>query len=165
MDGIGDPGDPFDLWTPLGRLTPFTLTLDTWVDDYAALLLPIFDTSMTLTDVELWEYEPGTFNAAFRSSYALGLVGTAAGSGVVDGQTIISIRSTVGGIAKFDYRRTTVGAGVFQTFPTNTATINAIATFLTGNNTPVVARDGGYVFAPLKLLPGTNETYFKNRLR
>lgn len=165
MDAAGAPGDPFSSFFPLGRLTAFTETLEDYVDDYVALIQPFFATTTDLNDVELWEYEPGTFNAAFRSVLTLGLNGVSGSPSAQDAQTIITFRGTLGGPIRMDFRNPIYSQSVFETFPTSVSAVNDYAAFIVGNNTPIRARDGGFAFAPLKLLPGVNERMTRKRLR
>lgn len=165
MDAVGDPGDPFTDFFPLGRLTAFTETLADYVDDYIALIQPFFSVPTDIVSAELWEYEPGSFNAAFRSVYALGVNGTSGSTTSQDSQTIITFRGTLGGIVRSDFRHTIFPQAVFQGFPTSLSSVNDFADFIVGNNTPIRARDGGFAFAPHKFLPGNNERMIKNRLR
>jgi len=162
---IGEPGDPFSEWLPQGRLTAFTQSLDDFVNEYVTFLLPFFPTNANIVDVELWEYEAGSFNAAFRSSYAIAVAGTNGSPSAVDGQMIVTFRSTLGGILKLDLRQTIYAPAIFQLFPTSSGAINDWAAFVVGNNTCIRARDNGFAFSPYKFLPGANEKYTKNRLR
>lgn len=165
METEGDPGDPFSAWQALLPDGVSGFALDEVVDDYLAVVDDLFPAATDFVDVELWEYEVGTLNAAFRSVYSLGLNGTGGGSSQADAQTIVSFRSTLGGIAKLDFRDTLLAAATFQTFPTSVTSINALAAYVVSSLCPFVARDNGYLFSPYKYLPGTNERSFKKRLR
>lgn len=165
MAEVGEPGDPFSAFLPQGRLVAFTETLADYVDDYAALMQPFFRTDADIVNAELWEYEPGSHNAAFRSIYDLALNGTSASSTTVDGQMIVTFRSTLGGTKKMDFRQTVFPQAVFQLFPTGQTVVNDYATFCTGNNTPLLAWDNGYLFSAYKFLPGLNEHATRKRLR
>jgi len=160
----GNPGDPLENWDFIQR-NGVNVDAQTWADAVVAVVKTIFDANTDFTDVELWEYTPGTFDAAFRTVSSLAVVGTSGGSGAIDGQAIITFRSQLGGSARMDLRRPVIIPGVTQSFPTSVAAINNIAALMTGVTSCAVARDGGYLFAALNYLPGTNERMFKDRLR
>lgn len=165
MSVTAEPGAEFSEFTPLGRQGAYADDLEIYVGDYMTEVQPLFPTTADFNDAELWEYEAGSFNAAFRSVLALGLNGSSGSPGVQDGQLIISFRGTLGGPLKMDFRNTVLGQNIFQTFPTSEASVNSYAGFVTTVNTPIRARDGGFAFSPLKLLPGANEAMTKKRLR
>lgn len=164
MNTEADPGDPFSDWTAQSRLGA-TPQLDTWVDDLMALLQPLFNTTTSFSVAELWEYDPGTFNAAFRSSYALGLLGTSASPTIADSQALITFRSQLGGSARVDLRRTKFSEAVTDAYPFGDTDVQALANFISAVGSPVIARDGGYLFSPLNFLRGFNEKLSKLRLR
>jgi len=164
MGTPADPGDPFSEWTALSRQGQ-TPQLDDWVDDLVALLQPLYHTGTTFVDAELWLYTPGTFDAAFQSTYPIALAGTSSTQNSLNAQAIITFRSQLGGSGRVNLMEAISGFGVEQGFPTNSALINALATFITALGSPVIARDGGYLFTPLKYLPGINEALFKKRFR
>lgn len=165
MSVTAEPGAEFSEFIPLGRQGAYPEDLEVYVGDYVGVMQPMFSTATDFNDAELWEYEPESFNAAFRSVLLLGLNGTSGSAGVQDGQTIITFRGTLGGPLKMDFRNAVFGQNIFQTFPTSETPINTYAGFVTIANTPIRARDGGFAFSPLKFLPGANEAMTKKRLR
>lgn len=165
MSVVADPGADFSEFTPLGRQGAYADDLEVYVGDYLAEVQAFYPTTADFNDAELWEYEPGSFNAAFRSVLTLGLNGTHGSPGAQDAQAIISFRGTLGGPLKMDFRNSIYPQGIFQTFPTSESEVNSYAGFVTTVNTPIRARDGGFAFSPLKFLPGVNEAMTKKRLR
>lgn len=164
MNIEADPGDPFSDWTAQSRLGA-TPQLDTWVDDLVALIAVRYPAATSFVDAELWEYEEGTFNAAFRSSYSIGAVGVSMGTAIPDGQEIYTFRSQNGGSARLNLMEAIGTPGVSVAYPNTATSIDDIMEFITALASPVRARDGGYLFAPLNWHPGTNERLFKKRFR
>lgn len=159
-----DPGDPFSDWV-VKLKNGGTQALNAVVDAFVLKLKAAFDANADIIDCELWEYEAGTFNAAFKSVYAIAVAGTNGGTATVDGQAILTFRSSLGGSARIDVRRPVVIAGPTQGFPTTVTWVNDLADYVISGSSPIVARDGGYLFAKLHYLPGANEAYFKKRNR
>jgi hypothetical protein len=164
MSVEGDPGDPFSAWQTLQR-NAAAQGLDAWLTDYIAVLDFMFRNDTDFVSAELWRYEAETFNATFYSIEVIGLSGTSALATVEDAQTVYSFRTTTGGVMKSDLRHTVFALAVFESYPFVIADKNTYAEFLSDPTSPVIGRDNGYVFAPLKFLPGTNESETKKRLR
>lgn len=156
MSIAADPGDPFTDWIPVQKDGSAVTTLKTHVDNFLALVQPAHSTATDYIIAELWEYAPASFDAVFRSAYTLGLSGTG-GATVPYSQTIITFRSTLGGIGKLDLRGAVFGAAARLSFPTANTTINALAAALVAGSSIWHARDQGYFIAPLFTLIGQNE--------
>lgn len=137
----------------------------TWTDEIIGLVKVAFKTSSTFVVAELWKYLSGSYNAAFQSSYSLGVTGTSVQTTQPMQQSILTCRSQNGGILKFTMMETVNVAGATDAYPTADSAINDIFDALVDVNSPVLARDGGYCFAPLNWLPGDNERLFKNYFR
>lgn len=164
MNIEADPGDPFSDWTAQSRLGA-TPQLDTWVDALVALIGVRYPAATSFVDAELWEYDPGTFNAAFRSSYSIGAVGTSMGTAILDGQEIYTFRSQNGGSARLNLMEAIGTPGQSVAYPNTATSVDDIMEFITDLASPVIARDNGYLFAPLNWHPGFNERLFKKRYR
>lgn len=161
MSIVGDPGEPFSGWIPVQKDGSAVDTLAQHLDALLAILKPMYPAATSFNSAELWQYAPGTFDSIFRSAEVIGEVGTSVTASVEFGQTIITFRSELGGIGKIDLRGSDTPVGNRQGFPTGDVSINALAAHLTAGTSIYVARDGGYLLAPLFFLPGTNEAMFK----
>jgi hypothetical protein len=139
--------------------------LQTIVDNYFAVMEDVFHTSADFPSVELWKYTPLTYDAAFWAGYALAGSGASASAAIVDGQSILTFRTSNGGSMRLVYMEGIANAGITQTFPTASAQVNAIGAFITSAIAPFVGRDNGYPIAALHYLPGVNEGLTKDRLR
>lgn len=160
MNTPADPGDPFADWETLSR-NAANPTLDTVVTALEAVLDDLFYTTTTFNDVELWEYDPASFNATYRATYVIGTNGVGAGSSQADQQSIYTFRTTTGGIAKVDLRETISTPGNRVAYASVSAAHQALMDHITNAGMPYVGRDNGWIFAPLFFLPGTNEALWK----
>lgn len=166
LNVVGTPS-PADLYSSI-NLEAFdtsTIDLDDWEDALITVLQPLFNTTTDFVASELWLYTPGTFSAVFVTGRTVGLQGSSGSASVQDGQAVISFRGTDGSRGKADLRQTVLPSGITQTFPTGSAPVNALAAFLSGVDSMVITRKGGHFLTPYKFNPGTNERYFKDRLR
>jgi hypothetical protein len=137
----------------------------TWLASLIGAIESFFHTSTDFVTAEIWKYTPGTFNADFQSIETVADNGTSSLATQADTQTIISFRTTAGGVAKADFRNTIFAAGPSQSFPTAIGGVNTTAALFYDNNSIVIGRDGAFVFSPVKFLPGANERAFKRRQR
>lgn len=164
MDTPAGPGDPFSDWTCLSRFGAAP-QLDTWVDNLILKLKVVYNASSSFVSAELWKYAPLSYDAAFQSAYPIGVAGTNVGATVPDAQSIITFRSQLGGSARLNLMEAVYGGSPTQSYPFSIALLNDVADFITDVQSPVVARDGGYLFSTLHLLLGLNEALFKKRMR
>lgn len=133
--------------------------------NYMAVIQPLFHTSADFPVVELWRYTPGTFDAQFWAALALAVNGTSASAAVVDGQSIITYRTSNGGTARTSLMEGIANPAATSAFPTSSAVVNTYAAFVTSSATPFVGRDNGFLIVPINWLPGTNEALTKGRIR
>ena len=115
--GVGDDFDTIEVTARDASVQ----TLDVLTDNLIADVREFHSSEITYDRAELWEYEEGTFNAFFVSTYTVGVDGSAAASAVLDSQTILSFRTSAGGIAKLDLRHTSFPEAVTETYPTGSA--------------------------------------------
>lgn len=140
-------------------------TAESWTDAFVDLMKVLYKADSTIIAAELWKYATGSYNAAFQSAYSIGVAGTNVGTTQSFVQNILTFRSQNGGSARLNFMETCLGAGATDPYPTASTPINDIFDLVTALQSPVIARDGGYLFAPLNYLPGQNERLFKKDLR
>jgi hypothetical protein len=157
----GSPGDPFSDWIPVQKNGSAVDSLDQHVDALVAFLRPFYHTSVDFVSAELWEYAPGSFDSIFRSSYDITLSGTATFATVNHSQSILTMRSQLGGIGKVDLRGTFFGAAPASGYPTAIVPVDNLLAHMIAGTSIYVARDGGYFMSGLLWLPGINEQSFK----
>lgn len=160
VDTPPDPGSPpadYDLKSRQGLYYTFS----TWVDALVALLRPLFHTGSSFPNAELWKYGQGTFNAAFQTSYTVGLAGSSSTSTAAFSQAIVTFRSQNGGSARINLMQSILASNVTDPYPFANSAVNDLADLITALNSPVIARDGGYLFSALNYLVGQNEHMFK----
>jgi len=114
---------------------------------------------------ELWKYVPESFDASFVSTYDIGVEGATAAATVSSQQTIVTFRSTLGGIMKLSFMETVITTVARDTLPFDNATLDSVADAVVAGTVPWMARDGGYPFACIAAYPGQNEALFKRRNR
>lgn len=158
----GDVGDAFDQWEVIVKNGTAGVTLQDAVEDILEEVVEVYHTSTVFSAVELWEYAPGTFDAVFRAAHTPtndnGLSATATNQ---FSQTVITMRTELGGILKLDLRGTVIGPAAAQGFPTTNNFINDIGDELRAGLSPWVGRDGSFAAVRLRFLPGQNEHAFK----
>lgn len=164
VDGDPDPGSEFADYTCVSRLG-LAPELDVWTDNMVLKVKALLDPGASIIRAELWKSQDAMFNFAFQSTYSIGVVGTAAGTVNTDGQLIITFRSQNGGSARINVMEPNLPNAQTDPYPFADAGALALADYITGHSSPVIARDNGYLFAALNLLVGSNEAAFKDRLR
>lgn len=167
LTAVPTPGDDFtniNLKTRGGILTP---DLATGVENWLGLIDARFNISTDFGIVELWAYVPLTFDATFISAYSPTIVaGTdAVNSTIVAAQEVYTFRTVEGGVMRLTWIETTSLPTQPESFPTGTASINAIEQFIIGASNWVLARDTSYPFASMRFLGGQNEKTFRQRFR
>jgi hypothetical protein len=157
----GNPGDPFTAWKPIDKLGSSVTDLKVHVDALVVAMKPSFFSACSIVNAELWEYAPNSFDAVYRSVYAIAVVGTS-GSGTVPGnQAVTSYRTRNGGIFKTDLRGTVNVIGAKQAFPLGSSPQKTMSDYILLNTTPFWGRDNSYPLAGLAFFPGSNEHAFK----
>lgn len=164
VDGSPAPGLDFTAYDYVSKDSSI-YDLDSWVDAWLALLAPIMHSANNFSNVELWKYTPGTFDAAFYSSADKDVDGTSGTSPFANGQVIWTFRSQNGGHARVNLMETIYQLAVTKTVPTGDSNIDNIAAAVIAADSPIVARDDGYLFSAIHFLQGQNEALFKKRYR
>lgn len=153
----GSPAADYDLKSRSGLFYNFA----SYVDALVVLLRPLYHTTSNFTNAEFWLYNSGTYNAAFQTSHPVGLAGNSAVATQPYSQAIMTFRSQNGGSARCNLMQSILISNVTDAYPFANAAAQAIADELTHLHSPVIARDGGYLFSSLNLLIGQNEHMFK----
>jgi hypothetical protein len=163
ISGTPTPGEIFPNIDALRRDdTP--VALDEEVDDWVALLQPLFSNLTTFVNAELWKYEALSFESSFVGVYTIGLAGTS-GTAQPAGQAIMTFRTNEGGIMKISLMECNIAPAVSVTYPNLSVAGKALADAVQFGTSPWLARDTSYPFAFIALHPGQNEVLFKKRFR
>jgi len=169
IQGDPAPGTPFaDIVAFLANgLT--TDDLQTLVDTYVGDVVDFYSNNANQgvwTGAELWRYTFGTFDAEFISAYSFSSAGTSGSAASEAAQSIVTFRTTEGGIFKYSFMEPVIVPGSIDPLPfTNTALDTLADNTVLGTVYPWIARDGGWPFACLKHFPGQNEAIWKKRRR
>lgn len=162
----GNVGDPFSAFIPTERDGSETLTLDLQVDAWAALMAPLFNsTDGEIVRAELWKIAPDSFDGSYYSAYAINVAGTSVNPTQDAAQSIITMRTQEGGIARFDFLDTVIDQGPSLTFTASPQEIRDIILYLDSGDNLWVARDTSYPVAFIRFHPGQNERWFKKIYR
>jgi hypothetical protein len=137
------------------------------VDDYLALMLPLWRPSTEFLYVELWRYNPEpSEDATFMGVYNLADVGSAASGVDVEGQqATLTFRTASGGVMRVQYMEPNNAQNNRETYPTSLSTYNAIITYMTGTTHAFVARDNSRPIGSIAVGFGRNERLMRKRFR
>lgn len=161
-----DPGTPFTEIDCL-RFGGLFIGLHNVVDNFVAVLLPLLSAADTaLNYVELWKYEPLTFNASYISTYAIAEPGTSISAGSPAEQETYSFRTREGGIMKIVLLEQLHGNRHPENYSDLSQEEKDMVDWVVGpTTTHFLGRDTSYPFVFHKLSAGTNEHTFERRFR
>lgn len=169
LDGDPDPGDAFSTipaFLANGLTTAFLDDLVELWTDHAVVIYSNNANQGTWSGAELWKYETQSYNAQFISAYSFSKAGTSGSAAQEAAQSIVTFRSTLGGIMKLSFMESVIIPGSIDPLPFNSAGLDTIAdNMVLGNVYPWIARDQGWPFACLQHFPGQNEAVWKKRRR
>jgi len=163
LDGTPTPGTPFSDIACLGRDgTP--IILDDWADDLTAAWIDCYPATASLGRFELWKFDEGSLNGLYISTYEVGENGTNVAGSYAASQATWTFRSLNGGVARFQLMESSFGGDAKSSPPYGTID-GAVATLLTAETSPMLARDNSYVFANIHFSQGQNEKLWRKRYR
>lgn len=155
------PGEDFENIS-LKTHNESSLTLDESVEGFLTALVPLFNTSVDFSLVELWSYAAESFEGTFVSAYDPVISSGDSGAAIQPaGQAIVTFRTALGGIAKLSLMESILPPAVDQSFPTNTAAVNTLAANFTTPNQGFLGRDNSRPIAAKGFYPGQNEALWK----
>jgi hypothetical protein len=159
-------GTPFSSIN-VGRRAGGAIALDDAVDAYVALMKAFYPGSgaSTIVSAELWKYQTETFQADFVSAYDIGVPGTSGSGPQSAAQSIVTMRTTNGGIFKLSYMESVIPFAVTDPGTFTNAGLEALVADIEAGNQPWLARDNGYPIVRIAHYPGQNEALFKKRYR
>lgn len=138
--------------------------LDTYVDSIVTLLRPFWSVNDDIGYAEFWKNDAVGFGSTYVATYPIGLAGTGS-AGVVARQTIISLRSSNGGIAFLNLLETNIAGDNQVAWPFPAGAENNLAAYFCSTASPFVCRDNGYPIVPLRTSRGQNEALWRRRFR
>lgn len=163
-DPAPDPGDTFNtIQVKLagGSTTGLhntTLAIVNLVEDFYN------GTDATFDYAELWLYEAASFEAAYISTYAIGLPGTSAEDTFPASQTIWTFRTVGGGILKVSLMDNVSAPYVPVAYADLNAVNKALVDYVVDDTlSPFLGRDNTRPLAFLRQFAGQNEHLFKTR--
>lgn len=159
-----EPGTAFvDIFVE--RRDTTTSNLSTVVDEYVALLIPLFASSQTITRAELWHIPEGTTNGQYISSYSIAELGTNGNDENPAYQGTLTFRSIGGSTMRVQLMEIPLASNLREPYPTGNALLNNIFAYVSGLTSPFLARDNTPPFAPMNYSGGQNEALWRKRYR
>lgn len=160
------PGTPFG-GLLANRRNATTVDLATTATAWAAAAASMYPTAGATWDyVELWHYEPESFDAEFISSLNLAQAGLSGSAVQLASQSISTFRTVEGGIFKLSFMETVIVPAARDSAPYGHTGLEAIRSdIVDGDTYPWIGRDTSFPFASIAHFPGQNEAVFKARFR
>lgn len=163
------PGTPFDeiqVYRNVARLDPDEDLLDYMVDEWIALLQPVFNSSsVTFQRAELWKVTPLSFEMSFISAYDIGVAGSSAVAVAAASQVILTFRTLEGNVMKLAFMESVTQPASATAAAAQAGSWGAIIAYASGDDAWFIGRDTARVFAAMNFNPGQNEKTFKQRYR
>lgn len=136
----------------------------TIVDEYMAVVTPIYHTGVSFITADLWYKATVDSDPLWLTVYEIGAVGEGGTTPVTDGQLVLSCRTQNGGKYMEYWMESSIAVNLKDDFPFSSTNISNLGNFLKGVTSPVVGRDGGYVVANVRYITKTNDALRKKRL-
>lgn len=141
-----------------------TAQLDTYVDSWIALLRPMFSAATATIDfVDLWAYDPGTFDAVFISTYNVALAGTSGSSTQAAIYDKFTFRTLEGGVMNIILMESVATIGTSRAYSSLTAAEQAIVNHVIGTSNALLGMDTSYPYAFRRNFPHQNEALARRR--
>lgn len=165
LDGDPLPGDAFSTITPMADGSPMVIALDDVIDNWVLDMKAMYSNAggNTIDRAELWRYDAGTFDATFISAYSLGIAGTSVSSTQQAAQSIVTMRTKLGGIFKLSFMETVIAPAAVDGGTILNAALESLVSDIEAADYPWIGRDGGQPFVRIAHYPGTNEQLWKRR--
>lgn len=155
------PAKPFfavsSTWYVEAKGDPTGILWTTALTAYITVIKPFFHTSVTFTYAELWNMSAPDADPVYQDNVNLAIAGTSAIAVIPMSQTVFSGRTQDGGVAKL-YLMETSQAVNTKTKPVYTGAILAVQTYMLGNTSWIVGRNGGFWVAMPQVTTKTNDT-------
>lgn len=136
----------------------------TIVDEYMAVVTPIYHTGVSFITADLWYKADVDSDPLWLTVYEIGQTGEGGTSPVTDGQLVLSNRTANGGKYMEYWMESSIAVNLKDDFPFSSANLVNLGNYLKGATSPVVGRDGGYVVANVRYITKTNDALRKRRL-
>lgn len=143
---------------------PLGIAWKTILDTYANLLKVFITTTGDITRADLYTMSAPDAEPLFVDTEDLSIAGTGSGSPQSLGQLTISFRSQNGGTYRLQIMEPATTAINAEQFPPFTGGTLALSNWMISSTSFLVARDGGFLVAPIRLLTKTNDHLRKKYL-
>jgi hypothetical protein len=136
------------------------------VADWVLLMKALFVAADSIDFAEMWTQATPTSIPILQDTVTIGVAGTHGGADVEWCQLRMSFRTKAGGRAAVTFLETPFLPDLKYSAPgySSTATLAAIASYLTGNSACVWGRDNSYIASGIFAVTKTNDTLRKKYL-
>lgn len=136
-------------------------------NDFWSRARALYNSGVSCTGVTLWRYRPNSLAKDYMTAAPVtnpnGLSNQPTNLG---GQVIMTFRSGAGGIAKLVFLETPYTSNGIESFsPTATTPHQLLAQYAVSGDSPIVARDNGFLVTGIRILFGQNEAIWRRRFR
>jgi hypothetical protein len=158
---VGDPFANFSVATKAGA----SLALSIAVSDYVAVARTLMAPTANFTVANLYKYTPESYDKAFLATNDINLVGTGAGTVQLNHQTMWTFTTQLGNNMRLTLLDDISTSNARIPIRDGTVAQQNMATYVLGNTSWILARDGSYGAGRLNVVGGQNEALFKRRNR
>lgn len=161
----GTPGSNPDEYNLVGRDgTPANLV--DWIEDFTTLFRPCYKAYMSLSRAELFYIPEGTYDALFHTVYDIGALGNnGGGTEFNSGQWTVTMRSQGGGGGRLQLMECINPSNQKSPTASTFGELVALANFVKGDASPVLARDNTFFLTTINYCAGQNEKLWRKRNR
>lgn len=143
---------------------PLGIAWKTILDTYANILKGFISTTGDITRADLYTMSAPDAEPLFVDTEDISLAGTGTPAPLAYGQLTIAFRSANGGTYRLQIMEPSATSANVEQFPPFTGGNLALTNWMTGSTSFIVARDGGFLVAPIRMLSKTNDHLRKKYL-
>lgn len=136
-------------------------------NEFWARVRGIYNNSVTCTGVTLWRYQSNSLAKDYMTaSTVANPTGLSTQPTNLGGQVIMTFRSGSGGIAKLVFLETPYTSNGIESYSaTATTPHQLVAQYAVSGDSPIIARDNGFLVTGIRILFGQNEAIWRRRYR
>lgn len=133
------------------------------VDAWIALLQPAYHSTANFSFAEFWYKPTPESDPTWIYTYEIGEVGTAVTAATANGQAVISLRTSVGGLLKVYMMESSFVANLRDPYPFSGGFV-AFHNYLIGGTSWITGRDGGFPVVGIAATTKINDALRKKYL-
>lgn len=141
-----------------------TIDFQTAITAFVNLIKVYYPAASNFILAELWQMSDVDADPIFYTAAILGIVGTSASAVVPYSQTVMSLRTSVGGILKIYLMENIQTNNSVDDYPFAFVGSQNLGGYLIGGTSIIRGRDGGKIVSPLRCSTKTNDALRKKYL-